>query len=35
MSTGTVDHLASVTDLNFEGYPDAMQHSPEVRRFWS
>lgn len=30
-----VDHLAFVTDLNADGYPEVMQHSPEVHRYWS
>jgi hypothetical protein len=30
-----VDHLAFVTNLNSDGYPDVTQHTPAVYRYWS
>jgi surface antigen len=30
-----IDHLAFVTDLNSDGYPDVSQHTPAVTRYWS
>ena len=34
-SSDQVDHLAFVTDLNSDGYPDVSQHTPAVTRYSS